>query len=65
MTIGRLLYILGIILIVYGLVSSFHFYFSMDESGSESNFSFSLNAGKIIVGAVLIYLGNRLKKDHP
>lgn len=62
MTIGKLLYTLGIILIVYGIVSGANFYYKFTEYGSNSNFSYSLNAGKIIAGALLVYFGNKLKR---
>ena len=62
MTIGKLLFILGIILILYTLISGIHFYYNSSDGNSTSSFSYSLNFGKIIAGALLIYLGNRLKK---
>ena len=63
MTLGKLLYALGIILIIYGIISGINFYYHVDNSGSDSNFSYSLNAGKIIAGALLVYFGNRLRKE--
>lgn len=65
MTIGRLLYTLGIVLVIYGIISGINFYFKYDDGISDSNFSFSLNIGKIIAGLLLIYFGNRLRKENP
>jgi hypothetical protein len=62
MTIGKLLYALGIALLLYGIISGINFYYKFDDSGSNSNFSYSLNAGKIIAGALLVYFGNKMKK---
>ncbi len=62
MTIGKLLYILGIILIIYGLISGINFYMKIDDMGRSSDFSYSLNAGKIIAGALLVYFGNKLNR---
>lgn len=64
MTIGRLLYILGIIVIIYGLISVINFYMKFDEFGSNSDFSYTLNFGKIIAGIIMIYFGNKLKKKN-
>ncbi len=64
MTIGKLLYTLGIVLIIYGIISGIRFYFNFSHGASNSNFSFSLNAGKIIAGALLVYFGNRLKSQE-
>lgn len=61
MTIGKLLYILGIILIIFGLISGVNFYMNFDEFGRDSNFSYTLNFGKIIAGVILVYFGNKLK----
>lgn len=61
MTIGKLLYILGIILIIFGLISGINFYIKFNEFGRDSNFSYTLNFGEIIAGIILVYLGNRLK----
>ena len=64
MTIGKLLYILGIILIIFGLISGINFYMKFNEFGRDSNFSYTLNFGKIIAGIILVYLGNRLKSKE-
>lgn len=64
MTLPKLLYALGIALLLYGIISGINFYYHVDDSGSDSNFSYSLNAGKIIAGALLVYFGNKLKKNE-
>ncbi|MDB4060999.1 hypothetical protein OAD50_05870 [Vicingaceae bacterium] len=64
MTIGKPLSILGIILIIYELISGINFYMKFDESGRDSDFSYTLNFGKIIVGVLLVYFGERLKKKE-
>tara|TARA_B110000503_G_C7164291_1_gene421175 strand:- start:2979 stop:3176 length:198 start_codon:yes stop_codon:yes gene_type:complete len=64
MTLGKLLYTLGIILIIYGLISGINFYMKFDDMGRSSDFSYSLNIGKIIAGALLVYFGDRLKKKE-
>tara|TARA_B110000046_G_scaffold47958_1_gene53037 strand:- start:13877 stop:14074 length:198 start_codon:yes stop_codon:yes gene_type:complete len=64
MTISKLLSILGIILIIYGLISGINFYVKFDEFGRDSDFSYTLNFGKIIAGAFLVYFGDRRKKKE-
>lgn len=64
MTLGKLLYTLGIVLLIYGIISGVSFYFKFNDMGSDSNFSYSLNGGKIIVGALLVYFGNRMKSKE-
>tara|TARA_R110000868_G_scaffold226207_2_gene478781 strand:- start:248 stop:445 length:198 start_codon:yes stop_codon:yes gene_type:complete len=64
MTLGKLLYTLGIILIIYGLISGINFYMKFDDMGRSSDFSYSLNIGKIIAGTLLVYFGGRLKKKE-
>lgn len=64
MTLGKLFYTLGIILIIYAAISGINFFYKFNEAGSNSNFSYSLNGGKIILGVILIYLGNHLKKEN-
>jgi uncharacterized membrane protein len=64
MTIGKLLYTLGIVLIIFGFISGINFYMKFNEFGTDSNFSYSLNTGKIIVGAILVLFGNKLKKKE-
>ena len=54
MMLGKLLYTLGIILIIYGLISGINFYMKFDDMGRSSDFSYTLNVGKIIAGALLV-----------
>ena len=62
MTLGKVLFYFGIVLIVYTFISSFHFYFNMDDSGSEYGSYFSFKAGKVVIGIILIVLGRRLER---
>ena len=64
MMLGKLLYTLGIILIIYGLISGINFYMKFDDMGRSSDFSYTLNVGKIIAGALLVYFGNRMKSKE-
>ena len=47
-----------------GLISGINFYMKIDNMGRSSDFSYSLNAGKIIAGALLVYFGNKLKQKE-
>jgi hypothetical protein len=63
MTLARLLYILGIILIVYALVSGLKLSYTFDAGQSywESGFQFKL--GSFLLGVVLLYSGRRKTKS--
>jgi len=60
MTIGKLFRYFGIALIIYALISGFHFHFSSDQYGSSFDSSHSIKLGTMIIGVILIYLGKRL-----
>lgn len=59
MTVARLLYILGIILVVWAIISGVHFSFKMSEGGSEWDGGYSFKIGLFLLGLLLLYLGRR------
>jgi hypothetical protein len=62
MKIGKLLFILGIILIIYSVVSGFYFHFSFHDGDYEYTNGYSLKAGTLIVGIALMVLSKRIEK---
>ena len=63
MTFPKLLLYCGIILIGYALISGLRFYLRVDDDVAQMNSSYTLKIGLLICGAVMIYLGNRLKNE--
>jgi len=61
MTISKLFTTVGILLIIWALISGFSFYFSINDSGSSSESSYNLKIGSIVIGAILIILGRRMR----
>ena len=61
MTLPKLLYYIGIALIVYALISGAHFYYKFDSSGSHTESGYSVKFGLLICGVVILYLSKRLK----
>ncbi len=62
MPLSRLLYLLGIIAIIWAIVSGIHFEYNFvnDISYYESSYSFKI--GLFVIGILLLYLGRRSKK---
>ena len=63
MSIARVLYILGIVLIVWSLISGIQLVYKLSESGSEVHSDYSFKIGLFLLGIVLVYLGRRSKKN--
>ena len=62
MTLARLLYIFGFLLIIYAIISGLNLEFSSDfeETNFESSYTFKI--GSFILGLILIFLGRRSKQ---
>ena len=63
MTIGKVLYILGIVLIVYALITGFHFHFSMSDGDFEFDNNYKFKLGTLIIGVVFIVLGKKAQEN--
>ncbi|MEQ8625047.1 MAG: hypothetical protein RJQ00_11060 [Vicingaceae bacterium] len=61
MTLSKILTLLGALIIFWALVSGFSFYFSFDETGSTSDSSYSLKIGSIVIGAILVFIGRKMR----
>lgn len=62
MTIGRVLFILGIVLIIYAVASGFYFHFSFHDGDYEYTNGYSFKLGTLITGIALMYLSKRIEK---
>lgn len=60
---GRLLSILGIIAIVYGIISGFSFHFNFHDGDFSYSNAYQFKLGTVIIGLILLYLGKRLKEE--
>ena len=61
MTISKILTTLGIILIIWALISGFYFYYSTDAAGSNFEGGYSLKVGTLIIGAILVFFGRKMR----
>tara|TARA_R110000868_G_scaffold296596_3_gene556831 strand:- start:130 stop:336 length:207 start_codon:yes stop_codon:yes gene_type:complete len=64
MKIAPLLKTLGIALMLYALISGFHFIYNANESGSTFTSSYTLKFSSIVIGFILYFIGNRLEKKE-
>ncbi|NBB88658.1 MAG: hypothetical protein GVX96_02575 [Bacteroidetes bacterium] len=64
MRVSKLLKILGILLVLYGLIFGLQFEFTSDWETYSFHKSYSLNFGTIILGIVLIYAGISVRKNE-
>lgn len=62
MSLARVVYIIGIILIVWAVISGFYFSFDFSEGRSEFDSGYTFKVGLFILGLILIYLGRRSSK---
>jgi len=63
MTLARLLYLLGILLIIYAIVSGLNLQFKSDFETTTFNSSYTFKFGSFILGLILIFLGRRGKPN--
>ena len=61
--IGKVLKILGIALIIYAIITGFHFHFSMSDGEFEFNNNYKFKVGSLIVGVILIVLGKKAQEN--
>lgn len=64
MKLEKLLRILGILLIIYALLSGFHFVYTVNDSGSNFESGYSVKIFALIIGFVLYYFGKRLQEKE-
>lgn len=62
MTIGRILFIIGILLSVYAFISGLHFHISVNDGDFNFSKGYSFKIGTLALGILLIYVGKRLEK---
>lgn len=62
MTIGRILFIVGILLSVYAFISGLHFHISVNDGNFNYSNGYSFKVGTLVLGIILIYVGKRLEK---
>lgn len=62
MTIGRVLYILGIVMILYAVISGIRFHATLADGDWDYAHNYSLKLGTLIGGIILIVIGNKLNK---
>ncbi len=61
MKISKILSILGMLLILWSLVSGFYFHYSTSADGSNFESGYTLKFGTTIIGIILFYLGRRMR----
>mgnify|MGYP003682168293 CR=1 FL=1 len=62
MTIGRVLFILGIILIVYAVISGFYFHFNFNDGDYSYTNGYTFKVGTMIIGIIFLVLGKKIQK---
>lgn len=62
MTIHRLFYILGFVLIAYAVISGFSMHWNFTEAGSEVITEYTFNMEHLYRGLILIYFGSKLER---
>ena len=62
MTLARLLYLIGFLLIVYAIVSGLNLQYSVNTEGSTFESSYSFKIGTFILGLILVFLGRNSQK---
>lgn len=62
MKLFRLVYIVGILLVVYGLISGLQMHFISSEAGNDFSANYSLKVGALLIGLVLVYLARKLNR---
>ncbi|MEQ8910434.1 MAG: hypothetical protein RIC95_14650 [Vicingaceae bacterium] len=62
MTLARLLYIFGFLLIVYAVISGLNLEFNTDFEESTFESSYTFKVGSFILGLILIFLGRKSRK---
>ncbi len=62
MTIGRLLFIVGIIIAIYAVVSGIHFHMSVNDGNFSFSKGFNFKIGTFIGGIILAIIGKKIQK---
>lgn len=61
MTLARVSYILGIVLIIWSIISGLNVVFEFSDEGSFFHSDYSFKIGLFLIGLLLFYLGRRSK----
>lgn len=61
MPLSKLLITLGLILIIWGLISGFSFFYSYNASETILKSGYNLKFGTIIMGGLLVYFGRKMR----
>jgi hypothetical protein len=59
MTLAKLLYTLGVVLIVWALISGLNFVYKVTADEAEFDSSYTLKLGLLVLGFLFIFLGRR------
>jgi len=62
MTISKLLSTIGILLIVWAIVSGLNLHYSFSNSGSDFSSGYTFKFGSLLIGIALIFIGKKLGK---
>lgn len=62
MKIGKVLFLLGLILIIYAVVSGFYFHFTISDGDYNYSNGYTFKVGTILIGVILMFLGKRVGK---
>jgi len=63
MSLARVMYILGVVLIVYAFISGAYFTYKMTGDGSSFDSGYTFKLGMFLVGVLLVYLGRKSSKS--
>lgn len=59
MKVSRLLYILGVLLMVYALIGGLQFRYFVSNDNTDFDASYSFKVGAFLLGVILIYFGRK------
>ena len=62
MSLARVFYILGILLMVWAVISGANFMYKVADGESTFSSGYSFKLGMFLIGLVLVYLGRRSSK---
>lgn len=61
MTLNRLIYILGFVLIIYSIIGGLSVQCNFNDVGSDVHTEYSFKIGTFILGLIFIYFGRKSK----
>lgn len=63
MSLARVLYIAGIVFIIWAIISGISLSFQMADGDTSFNSGYSFKVGLFLVGLVLVYIGRKSKSE--